>query len=144
MSRLRHTKLFDTVSALQFSPDISAWYFVTVYNNSCLIRDSVYLFVRDLICSEDSIVIPTGFTPNNDNVNDFYEIKNKGVDIIYFNLKIYNRLGQVVFSSNDIDSKWDGTFNGVKLHAQVFDFFVDIQCSGGKKLFKKGNITLIE
>ena len=131
-------------SVLQFSPDISAWYFVTVYNNSCLIRDSVYLFVRDLICSEDSIVIPTGFTPNNDNVNDFYEIKNKGVDIIYFNLKIYNRLGQVVFSSNDIDSKWDGTFNGVKLHAQVFDFFVDIQCSGGKKLFKKGNITLIE
>ena len=63
-------------SVLQFSPDISAWYFVTVYNNSCLIRDSVYLFVRDLICSEDSIVIPTGFTPNNDNVNDFYEIKN--------------------------------------------------------------------
>ena len=67
-----------------------------------------------------------------------------GVDIIYFNLKIYNRLGQVVFSSNDIDNRWDGTFNGVKLHAQVFDFFVDIKCSGGRKLFKKGNITLIE
>ena len=35
------------------------------------------------------------------------------------------RSSSVMVSSNDIDSKWDGTFNGVKLHAQVFDFFVD-------------------
>jgi len=134
----------NTDSVLKFFPEISAWYSVAVYNNSCLISDSVYLFVRDLICNEDSIIIPTGFTPNNDNINDFYEIINKGIDLVYFRLKIYNRLGQVVFSSNDIDSKWDGTFNGVKLHAQVFSFFVDIECSGGEKLFKKGNITLIE
>ena len=71
-------------------------------------------------------------------------IKNEGVDILEFYISIYNRLGQRVFSSNDINFSWDGNFKGMLLQPQVFDYFLEITCSGGKKLFKKGNITLIK
>ena len=63
---------------------------------------------------------------------------------MYFNLKIYNRLGQSVFTSNNINTHWDGMYKGEKLHAQVLDYYIEMECVGGKKLFKKGNITLIE
>ena len=69
----------------------------------CRLIDSVYVAVREVYCNLDSIVIPTAFTPNFDGVNDTYKIKNNGVDIVSFNISIYNRLGQLVFNSNDIN-----------------------------------------
>ena len=131
-------------SLLSFTIDSSSWYSVKVFNNSCSIRDSLYIMVRDLLCDEDSITIPTAFTPNNDDINDNYRIINKGVDLILFNLKIFNRLGQEIFASNNINTHWDGTYKGEKLHSQVLDYYLEIECAGGKRLFKKGNITLIE
>ena len=88
--------------------------------------------------------MPSAFTPNGDNINDTYKIKNKGVDINAFYISIYNRLGQRVFNSDDISFSWDGRFKGTSLQPQVFDYFIEMTCSGGKKLFKKGNITLIK
>ena len=62
---------------------------------------------------------------------------------ILFKIEIFNRLGQKVFVSYDIFKNWDGTFNGRKLNPQVFDFYLELECVGKKKLFEKGNITLI-
>ena len=129
---------------VEINPVISSWYDVTVYNGSCSINDSIYISVRQVFCNQDSIVVPSAFTPNGDNINDTYKIKNKGVDINAFYISIYNRLGQRVFNSDDISFSWDGRFKGTSLQPQVFDYFIEMTCSGGKKLFKKGNITLIK
>ena len=134
----------ETSLMINFMPDSTSWYFVDVFNGSCSIRDSLYVILKDLFCNEDSIIIPTGFTPNDDDINDSYRVINKGVDLSYFNLKIYNRLGQSVFTSNNINTHWDGMYKGEKLHSQVLDYYIEMECVGGKKLFKKGNITLIE
>ena len=131
-------------SIITFNVYESSWYNIVVYNDLCVIYDSLYISVRDIFCDEDSIVIPTGFTPNNDNINDAYKIINNGVDLTYFNLKIYNRLGQAVFSTNDINVSWDGKYKGKKLNAQVLDYFLEMTCAGERMMFKKGNITLIE
>ena len=128
----------------QIEPSTSSWYNINVYQGLCTISDSIYISVREPFCNRDSIVIPSAFTPNDDNLNDTYKIKNEGVDILEFYISIYNRLGQRVFSSNDINFSWDGNFKGMLLQSQVFDYFLEITCSGGKKLFKKGNITLIK
>ena len=131
-------------SMITFISDESSWYNIIVYNDFCFIYDSLYISVRDVFCDEDSIVIPTGFTPNNDNVNDTYKIVNNGVDLTHFNLKIYNRLGQEVFSTNDINIAWDGKYKEKRLNAQVLDYFLEMTCAGERMMFKKGNITLIE
>ena len=132
-----------TNPTIQITPDLSSWYNVTVSNGFCELIDSVYVAVREVYCNLDSIVIPTAFTPNFDGVNDTYKIKNNGVDIVSFNISIYNRLGQLVFNSNDINFNWNGRFKSVELQPQVFDFFIEMTCAGNTNLFTKGNITLL-
>ena len=110
---------------------------------NCRLQDSICIQVQDVFCDDKNIIIPNAFSPNNDGVNDFYYIKDEDGIIRQFKLEIFNRLGQRVFSSSDIYKKWDGTFKGKKLPPQVFDFYFESKCVGGKTLFYKGNITLI-
>lgn len=51
--------------------------------------------------------IPNVFTPNSDQVNDFFEIDYSGTDA--YNIVIMNRWGNVVFESDDKTIHWDGT-----------------------------------
>ena len=54
--------------------------------------------------------IPNAFTPNGDGLNDVFRIYGMPVEnITQFNMQIYNRWGQIVFTSNDIQTGWDGT-----------------------------------
>ena len=113
------------------------------FNFNCFISDSICVTVLDVFCNEDRIVVPTAFSPNEDGINEFYFINDVDGVIIDFKLEIFNRLGQKVFSTNDINTKWDGTYRGKKLNPQVFDFYLELKCIGDKQLFRKGNITLI-
>jgi gliding motility-associated-like protein len=110
-----------------------------------MITDSICIEVLDVFCNEDSIVVPTAFSPDEDEytVNEFYFISDVAGVIIDFKLEIFNRFGQKVFSTIDKFEKWDGTYLGIKLNPQVFDFYLELKCIGNKQLFRKGNITLI-
>ena len=57
-----------------------------------------------------NIFIPTAFTPDNDGINDFFFAK--GHDLRHFEMWIYNRAGEEIFYSNDINTPWDGSFKG--------------------------------
>ena len=57
--------------------------------------------------------IPNAFTPNGDGLNDFFRIK--GIpreNITLFNLQIFDRWGQQVFTAHDIDMPWNGLMQG--------------------------------
>ena len=56
----------------------------------------------------------------------FILLLNKGIDLLDFNLQIFNRFGQVVFQTNDINEKWGGFYDGELLFPQVFDYFIEI------------------
>ena len=120
-------------------------YLVEIYNiQNCIIKDSVCVKVEDVFCDEKNIVIPTAFSPNEDNINDTYFISDKNSVVLDYKIEIYNRLGQRVFFSVDINQHWDGKYLGKELAPQVFDFYIKLDCIGEKRLFKKGNITLIK
>jgi len=133
-------------SILADYPEDDNCYTVQVYNQfDCTISDSICVTVLDVFCNEDSILIPTAFSPNEDEnlLNETYFIEDNAGVIIDFHLEIFNRLGQKVFSTTDINIKWDGTYRGKKLAPQVLDFYLELKCIGNKQLLKKGNITLI-
>ncbi len=133
-------------SILKDYPKVDYCYEVEVYNQfnfNCFVSDSICITVFDVFCNEDSIFIPTAFSPNDDLENQLYFIDDISEVIIDFRLEIFNRLGQKVFSSIDKFEKWDGTYLGIKLNPQVFYFYLELKCIGEKQLFKKGNITLI-
>ena len=126
------------------SPNKTKCYNFQVLNEyNCAIRDSICIQVMDALCDSKNIKIPNAFSPNEDNVNDFYFVQDLDEIVTVFNLEIFNRLGQKVFSTSDILNRWDGTFRGKKLSPQVFDYYLKLECVGGKRLFHKGNITLI-
>ena len=56
-------------NVVQIEPSTSSWYNINVYQGLCTISDSIYISVREPFCNRDSIVIPSAFTPNDDNVN---------------------------------------------------------------------------
>ena len=91
------------------------------------------------------LYIPTGFSPNNDGKNDVFRINIKNECVSDCNLKIYDRLGELIFESNTINSSWDGTYKGNLLNDGVFVYQLSISFSNSSKpVLKKGNLTLIK
>lgn len=89
------------------------------------------------------IDIPTGFSPNNDGVNDYlYPLSAyKAVDLRF---SVYNRLGQLVFETNDWRRRWDGTVNGQPADIGTYVWMLSYTMKDtGKKVFRKGATTLI-
>ncbi len=77
-----------------------------VSNGSC--KDSTYEIVR--ITLPTSLYVPNTFSPNGDGVNDVFKAEGDGITI--FEMMIYDRWGQLVFQSTDINKGWDGKVNG--------------------------------
>ncbi|MBX7108469.1 MAG: PKD domain-containing protein [Chitinophagales bacterium] len=108
---------------------------VFVSNNGCVGKDTIFV---DNACP---FFIPTAFTPNNDGINDEYKIITDGTN--EFDLKIFNRWGQMVYRSSDPDESWNGTFEGLPEEMGTYIYAVTIQFSNGVSRVMKGNITLI-
>tara|TARA_Y100000385_G_scaffold116717_1_gene121459 strand:+ start:1417 stop:5118 length:3702 start_codon:yes stop_codon:yes gene_type:complete len=133
----------DTSKIVEINPKNSSWYSVIVYNEFCQISDSVFIEVKDVFCDKNRIIIPNAFSPNEDNKNDYYRIIDENGIITSFKLEIFNRLGEKVYSSENVNEKWDGYFKGVFLTTQICSYYLEIECIGEKNLFEKGNISLI-
>jgi gliding motility-associated-like protein len=73
-------------------------------NNGCFDVATVHLYGSVII------YIPNAFTPNNDGLNDAFEIIGRQVES--FELVIYNRWGDVVYSTNSFEDSWMGNVNG--------------------------------
>ena len=88
------------------------------------------------------IYAPTAFTPNNDGRNDIYRII-AADNYKNFRLQIYNRWGQVVYETTDINKGWDGKVNGLVQASDVYVYYFEILTASNKKITKKGTLTLI-
>ena len=90
----------------------------------------------------DSITIPSAFTPNGDGLNDIFRpIGMKYQKLVEFS--IYNRWGQQIFTTNNKEKGWDGTFNGVKQEMDVYNYVVIAALDDGTNRFFKGTVTLV-
>ena len=85
--------------------------------------------------------IPNAFSPNGDGINDIF--KPRGFGISQFDMRIYNRWGQLVFESNDISQGWDGRFRGVLQPVDVYAYVVTISFSDGTSDTRTGSVTLL-
>ncbi len=76
--------------------------------------------IRYLHIMEEYIVFtPSAFTPNKDGINDAFMPIGIGIDPDNFNLSIYNRWGDKIYETEDINKPWDGRGNGGKRAAQT-------------------------
>ena len=73
--------------------------------------NAVEIIVDLTNCDEDQLIIPDAFSPNNDTVNDVFELQN--IEFIFpnYEIEIYNRYGRLVFKGDIETGFWDGKAN---------------------------------
>lgn len=115
-------------------------YKVEVYNSAgCY--DSAFIIVK-IFATAPTVFVPTAFTPNNDGKNDVLRPVVAGMQRFdYFN--IYNRWGQLVFSTPVNGKGWDGTINGEPQASNTYVWMVKAVDFNGAAYFQKGLVTLI-
>lgn len=102
--------------------------------------DTTYNLVR--IAPYDFVKLPSGFSPNGDGKNDYFGILRAG-DFNLESFKIFNRWGNIVFETTNIDEKWDGKKKGKDQNTGTYIFYIKGTTTGGTVEEIKGNFTLI-
>ena len=113
-------------------------YYVTVTNFCGTKTDSVHIY-KDC---DYPVYMPTAFTPNGDRLNDVYRVpplnKNRLVK-----LSIYNRFGQLIFSTTDINKGWDGFYKSYPVGTGVYIYQLSMKGITGTPVYQKGTFMLM-
>lgn len=119
------------------SPEETTVFVLTVNNNGCIARDSVLIVVEEK-CGD--IFVPSGFTPNNDGIND--ALYARGNCIVELDFKVYDRWGELVFQTVDQNVGWDGTYKGNPVLSGVYVYYLNAVVKGSS-INIQGNTTLV-
>lgn len=128
----------STTSSITIEKPGTYWLQVSDANN-CKGRDSVNVALKDCM---KGIYVPTAFTPNNDGRNDNFRAMVFG-PLKSFRLTVYNRWGEVVFTTTDPFKSWDGKLKGADGDTHVFVWTCDYEFVGEKKSQTKGTVTIL-
>ncbi|MEI7595160.1 MAG: choice-of-anchor L domain-containing protein [Bacteroidota bacterium] len=90
--------------------------------------------------------IPNAFTPNGDGDNEFFGPKGIGIDSSSFEMFIYDRWGEMIYSTNDIQKPWNGRFLGTQKACKqdVYYWLIYVKEAEGVKHSYQGTVTLIK
>ncbi len=118
----------------------STLYFVNISDPfSCFnSKDSVLVSIKIAF----SLDFPKAFTPNGDGSNDKIYVRGWGLKEL-LELKIYNRWGEIVYESNDLNEGWDGTFRGQPQNVETYIYTIRVLTFEDEILSKKGNFSLM-
>jgi gliding motility-associated-like protein len=125
---------FTTADPIQ-----STTYYVTLTDtNGCSATDSTVVFVEVV----EAVGVPTAFSPNGNGNNDILFVEGSGIETMTF--QVFNRYGQKVFETDNMDQGWDGTLNGKELNPGVFTYVLRYKYYAKETQMLTGTITLIK
>lgn len=121
------------------TPDVHTRFVVTGYTeNGCSIKDSIYFHVND----EVLYGVPNAFTPGTGSNNVIKVLQKGSAKLSYF--RIFNRWGNMVFETTDINQGWDGNWKGEPQPFGVYVYEVQaVSMYNNKPTRFSGNITLL-
>ena len=123
------------VSNPKVNPAVNTRYFVTAKTEyGCVATDSI-----DVLVHQTVIDMPNAFTPNS---GTFKAVKRGIAKLNYF--RIFNRWGQKVFETTDIEEGWDGKLKGQPQPVGTYVYVIDAITIEGKPFKKSGSVTLIK
>ncbi len=147
--------VFDTLNVLGTSAEVNPTfefpkteagvYPVSLYVidfNGCEATLVNNVYINDLL----NVFVPTAFTPNSDGINDVLTIKGTDIDESKFRLKIFNRWGETVFESYNLNTPWDGShMNGnYYVEAGLYNYVIETYSrSTTNRIEIQGHVTLV-
>ena len=140
-----YTLAFGDGSNSVISNSIDHQYQTGVYQTTLTIaqNDCINYVIKPIVINalDSTVIIPNTFSPNNDKINDSYFIKANC--ITEFELLIFNRWGNLVFKTNDILEKWNGTLEKENVPDGVYSYILNYKKVNQTISTKKtGHITI--
>jgi len=118
-------------------PEVRTRYFVNATTEyGCPVSDSM-----DILVVETVLDIPNAFVPGNGS-NSVFKIAKRGIATLKA-FQVFDRWGLKVFETTNIETGWDGTYNGKPQPMGVYVYVIDGITDSGKAFVKHGNVTLI-
>ncbi len=93
------------------------------------------------IIKSPNIFYPTAFTPNGDGLNDNFNVTGQYVN--NFQMFIFNRWGELLYTTTNMDEGWDGTFNGKVMPEGTYVFNADLTDLAGRTFNRSGSVLLL-
>jgi gliding motility-associated-like protein len=109
-----------------FPEGVASNYDVTLYivdENGC--EDSVVHTVQ--VINEVILYAPNAFTPDGDEHNNTWFVHIEGVDMTQFELRLYNRWGELIWENYDPEGAWDGTYNGSLVQEGTYNWVIEVK-----------------
>lgn len=115
-------------------------YWVTATISGCVLSDSITIHGT---LGGGVLYIPNSFTPNDDGNNDVFAVK--GDNITSITLEIYNRWGELIYETTDMNGFWDGMYNGMPAKQDLYSWKVTYKtvCTAASIIEKTGHVSLI-
>ncbi len=159
-----------TFSDASYSANVASWnwYFASTAANTSNVQSPVYAYpeagnyavtlvvksdhgcsdtiTKSIMVTEDfGIFVPNTFTPNGDGLNDLFFAK--GYGITKFEFEVYDRWGEKLFASTDINEAWDGTMStkgNKQIKEGIYTWRIKLTNVFGKTKELTGHVTLIK
>jgi gliding motility-associated-like protein len=112
------------------TPVTSTVYTLTSNVNGCISTDEVII-----VANCGFIIIPNVFTPNGDSDNEEFEIFNFGIP--EYEIKIYNRWGDLMFESTNSNKHWDGQQNSIPAAEGTYYYTLIANDASGNSIIKE-------
>jgi gliding motility-associated-like protein len=124
------------------SPDKTGEYILTVSDGCNEVSDSIHIIVTGCV---GCILMPSAFSPNNDGNNDRFGPVVK-CPVKGYHFFVFDRWGEKIFESEDINYKWDGIYKGKPMEVGTYYYYLyywPLADSVGHMVELKGDVTLI-
>lgn len=135
----------DGSVAANFRITESGTYSVTLEESGCTTMATVSVTVEE--CNDIILTFPNVFAPDLSGVNgEFRPVKGSDVQILDYNLSIYDRWGNLLFVTNDYLEAWNGTYNNSRMNPGVYIYRAKGRYSFGNQEQNfdiKGDITIL-
>jgi gliding motility-associated-like protein len=145
------------------------WYFEDGYPSSSTLEDPTVLWPDGVVETYDVMLIttselgcvdtmryelvvqpevliyaPNAFTPDGDEFNQGWRVFMEGIDIYDFELNIYNRWGETIWESHDIEQSWDATYGGQDLPTGTYVWTITTKdVLNDEKLTYRGHVNVL-
>ena len=127
-------------STLAYTEGEEFVFYVYGVENGCVsLPDSIIVIMQ-----ESELIIPNAFTPNDDGLNDEFNILNP-IFFPVFSFRIFNRWGQEVFATSDVLKGWDGTYDSINQEIGMYVWMIIYEKANepGKQYILRGTVTLL-
>lgn len=123
------------INPIVFPAQTTAYVLNVTDVNGCMNTDTVFVFL------DGTLYVPNAFSPNGDGINDYFAIQ--GLEIVKFQVRIFDRWGLQLFYSDNISDHWSGIYEGEPVQVDTYVWKIEYEDSWGRIGQLIGHVSVI-